>query len=235
MLPGQFFSNRGAHSGASLKNGTGLLRWDLLMCVPGMGPSRAPSLHQHTDISALPPAPGMRHAQSCGVCPEVGMEPNLPTLRKPPTSGCIPPLPPTLPSPRGRVFPLQEITTAQAQHGCSQASWGRVGNCLPVFAVMDPRQMMTLRLPLHSCYMVAVVGLSQDGFNPSFSMSQHSQEQGKSHVQAGGSCVLPSAQSSPWLWGFWHSLVLQGAVPNPRSNSCPKQRRKLPSGASTGR
>lgn len=51
----------------------------------------------------------------------------------------------------------------------------------------------------------------------------------------GGTCVPPPAQSSPWLQGFRHGTTLQGAVPNPQRDSCPWQRRKLPSGPGAGR
>lgn len=51
----------------------------------------------------------------------------------------------------------------------------------------------------------------------------------------GGTCVLPPAQSSPGLQGFQHGTTLRGAVPNPQSDSCPWQRRKLPSGPGAGR
>lgn len=106
--PGRGSSNGGDRSDASLKNNTRPRRWDLLMCIPGTGPCKAPSLLQHTGTDALPPAP----RRSCGVCPGVGTWPHLPALGKPPASGCIPPLPPNLPSPQGRAFPVQGNTTA---------------------------------------------------------------------------------------------------------------------------
>lgn len=108
--PGRGFSNREDCSGASLKTSTGLPRWNLLMCIPGTGPHKAPSLLQRAGTSALPPASAARGI--CGVCPGVGTRSHLPALGKPPTSGCIPLLPPNLPSPRGRVFPAQGNTTA---------------------------------------------------------------------------------------------------------------------------
>lgn len=43
------------------------------------------------------------------------------------------------------------------------------------------------------------------------------------------SCLL--LKSIPWPKGFQCDLALQGAIPNPRSNSCPGWRRRLPSRA----
>lgn len=127
--PGRGFSDGGDHPGASLKTGTGLLRWDLLTCIPGSGPHRALSPLQHTSASALPPTPGARG--SCGLCPGVEMQPHLPALGKPPTSRCIPPLSLNLPSSQSRAFPAQGNTAAPSPASLQPGKLGLSGYLPP--------------------------------------------------------------------------------------------------------
>lgn len=94
---------------------------------PGTEPHGAPSLPQHQCLSSSLGGWGI-----CGVCTEVGAQPHLSALGKPPTSGFTSPLPPNVPCAQMQSAPRA------GNHPSPDPVWdqGLSSACLPVSAVM---------------------------------------------------------------------------------------------------